>query len=130
MTAVGEHGMYLSTTQKMKLALARMLLSKVTSSFPSFSLCFPLSLLSSPAPLFPLLSHLSPPFQLTLPKPRVAVFDVDCVIESETDLEFRTRILDVVAKMANTQITVIVVTHNDTLVNLADVVCCVGERRV
>ena len=87
MTSVGENGTHLSSTQKLKLALARMLLRA----------------------------------------PRIAVFDIDYAVESETDVEFRTRVLEVVAKMAKrAKLAVIVLTHHPRVMEMADVVCCVG----
>ena len=87
MTSVGENGTHLSTTQKLKIGLARMLLCA----------------------------------------PRIAVFDIDCLIDSETDTEFRARVLEIVTKMAKKpNFTVIVLTHHPAVVEMADVVCCVG----
>lgn len=89
MTAVGEQGMSLSSTQKLKIALARLLLCN----------------------------------------PRVVVFDIDFVLDSETDLEFRQIVLDVVVKMAKkANLVVVAVTHHPDMVRIADVVCHIGQR--
>eukprot|EP00026_Physarum_polycephalum_P005887 Phypoly_transcript_05926.p1 GENE.Phypoly_transcript_05926~~Phypoly_transcript_05926.p1 ORF type:complete len:530 (+),score=50.62 Phypoly_transcript_05926:267-1856(+) len=87
MTSVGENGTHLSSTQKLKLSLARMLLSS----------------------------------------PRIGVFDIDWLMESETDVEFRTLVLEIVTKMAKkANLAVIMLTNHRHVVEMADVVCCVG----
>jgi len=88
MTYIGEQGLHLSATQKMKIGLTRLLVSN----------------------------------------PKVVVFDVDAILESETDAEFRGRVLETISKMAHAMVTVIVVSTRQELVDVANVVCYIGEH--
>lgn len=88
MTIVGEHGLHLSSSQKTRIALARLFLSN----------------------------------------PKVVIFDVDCVIESETDVDFRDLVLGAISNMAKSNVTVIVLTSSKRLLEMADIICAVGEQ--
>jgi ABC-type protease/lipase transport system fused ATPase/permease subunit len=65
--------------------------------------------------------------RLLVSNPKVVIFDVDAALESETDDEFRARVLEAISKMAHAMVTVIVVSTRQELIDVADVVCSVGE---